>query len=570
MSNQLSFDAVVGQPKAKLALRLLAVDPTIGGVLLVGPPGSAKTTLARGLSKLLGPAAPFVEIPLGATEDRVKGSIDVGSVLGSGEVRVQDGLLAMAHGGVLYIDEINLLADHIVDLILDAAATGVNRVERDAVSVVQPARFSLIGTMNPEEGELRPQLLDRFAMTVQVDPLMDPMDRQLAVRRRLQAELGAEIDRDVDVAGRLVIEQARARLMEVALDAQLEGIARRCAELGIGSLRADVAIAKAARANAALAGKSCVEEADIETVMELIVQHRQRQEPSPRQTTPRSAPDESPQREQDSRVEEPEVKDGTTGAAADGGRSNEGAGDDSGEQSQASFGERLASLTRKAGSTEGQGAEVARHHEVTQPGTFSLTRTIVARLGRGGTGGLVDEDLRYLEVERALKRCVIFVVDVSASVAGREAIALMTEAIEQLLGTAYRERAQVAVVSFGGETAQVSLRPTRSLEVARARLLGLERAGRTPLARGLAAGRDLALDLRRRGTEPLVVVLTDARPNEVGTDDPFTAALDEARRLAKGQLDAVIVDLESNSFRLGFGEQLAQAAGALYVQAQAS
>ncbi|WP_298212389.1 AAA family ATPase [Ferrimicrobium sp.] len=573
MSSQLAFDAVVGQSKAKLALRLLAVDPTIGGVLLVGPPGSAKTTLARGLAKLLGAAAPFIEIPLGSTEDRVKGSIDVASVLAGGEVRVQNGLLAMAHGGVLYIDEINLLADHVVDLILDAAATGVNRVERDAVSVVQPARFSLIGTMNPEEGELRPQLLDRFAMTVQVDPLMDPNDRQLALRRRLDAELDREVDLNADAIAGVAIDEARAHLMEVALEAQLEGIARRCAELGIGSLRADVAVAKAARANAALSGRNWVEESDVDCVMELIVGHRQRLEPPSGQPRSRPGPDEPPNRQEEQQGDQPDTGADNTDVSSHGsgyGGSDGSIRDLPEEPSQANFGERLASLTRRKGNVEGQGAEVARHHEVVKSGAFSLTRTIVARLGRSGPGGLSPEDVRYLEIERAQKRCVIFVVDVSASVAGREATALVIEAIEQLLGTAYRERAQVAVVSFGGETAQVSLRPTRSLEVARTRLLGLERAGRTPLARGLAAGRDLALDLRRRGTEPLLVVLTDARPNEVGIDDPFAAALDQARRLAKGGLEVVIVDLESNTFRLGFAEQLAQAANALYVQAQAS
>jgi len=599
MTNELPFSHVVGQPRAQLALQLLAIDPTIGGVLLVGPPGSAKTTLARGLTGLLGEGAPFVEIPLGATEDRVKGSIDVASVLADGEVRIHDGLLSAANGGVLYIDEINLLADHLVDLILDAAATGINRVERDTLSVVQPARFSLIGTMNPEEGELRPQLLDRFAMVVSVDPLMEPESRHLALVRRLGVELGADETGDVlghDALGHReneamlaqTISDARRRLANVEVISQLSQIARLCSELGIGSLRTDLAIAKAARANAALMGRDQVTDDDISAVAELITSHRQRHAPRPGATTGSSAKDPStktsPEREGH---DSPASDDSSTPPASDRGEvsvqdSDAGSGrDEQADQTydadqpmdgtdNQSFSDHLSSFSRRAPSVTGQGAEVSRHRETSVGGTFSLSRTVVARLGRGGEDGLTSQDLRYVAIERAPKRCVIFVVDVSASVAGREAMDLVNEAIEGLLGTAYRERAQVAVVSFGGETAEVSLRPTRSLEVARSRLLGLKRSGRTPLSRGLQVGRGLALDLRRRGTEPLVVVLTDARPNEVDVGDPFVAALGEAERYAVEALEMVVVDLESNSFRLGFAEQLAEIAGALYVQAQAS
>ena len=153
------ISALVGLDELVLALLLVAVDPAIGGVLLRGDKGSAKPTAARGLASLLPDGAPFVEIPLGATEDRVVGSVDVAAILAEGEHRFQAGLLAAAHGGVLYVDEVNLLADHLVDVLLDAAATGVNRVERDGVSHAHPSRFVLIGSMNPEEGELRPQLL---------------------------------------------------------------------------------------------------------------------------------------------------------------------------------------------------------------------------------------------------------------------------------------------------------------------------------------------------------------------------------------------------------------------------
>ena len=156
------FSAVVGQEQLRLALLLNAVDPSIGGVLLRGEKGSAKSTLARGVAAILPGRAPFVELPVGSSEDRLVGSIDLRAALISGERRFVPGLLAASHGGVLYVDEVNLLPDHLVDVLLDVAASGVNRVEREGVSQAHPARFVLLGSMNPEEGELRPQLLDRF------------------------------------------------------------------------------------------------------------------------------------------------------------------------------------------------------------------------------------------------------------------------------------------------------------------------------------------------------------------------------------------------------------------------
>ncbi len=187
------FSAVVGHDDAKLALLLAAIDPAIGGVLLRGQKGSAKTTLARGLAALLPGDAPFVDLPLGATEDRLVGTLDLGAVLTGEGRRFEPGLLAAAHGGVLYVDEVNLLPDHLVDVLLDVAASGVNRVEREGISHEHAARFVLIGSMNPEEGELRPQLLDRFGLAVDLTTSLEPRDRAEAVRRRL--------DFDADPAG---------------------------------------------------------------------------------------------------------------------------------------------------------------------------------------------------------------------------------------------------------------------------------------------------------------------------------------------------------------------------------
>lgn len=279
-SDFLPFSAVVGQDEAKLALILTAVDRRIGGVLLRGDKGSAKSTLARGLAALLPGEAPFVELPLGATEDRVVGSIDLAAALTGGERRFDAGLLHAADGGILYVDEINLLPDHLVDVLLDVAASGVNRVEREGVSHSHTSRFVLIGSMNPEEGDLRPQLLDRFGLAVDVHTPAAGDERTAALRRRLRFDA----DRDAVVAD--VAEQERAVATKLAItrpallpDAILEAVAGICAAAGAEGLRADLTICRAAAALAGWEGRAETAAADVRRVAPLALAHRARRDP---------------------------------------------------------------------------------------------------------------------------------------------------------------------------------------------------------------------------------------------------------------------------------------------------
>ncbi|WP_308164599.1 VWA domain-containing protein [Nonomuraea sediminis] len=312
------FSAVVGLADLKLALLLNAVSPRVGGVLVRGEKGTAKSTVVRALAAQLpavrvvpgcrfacDPAAPdprcpdgphepggaglarpaaLVELPVGATEDRLAGSLDVERALTEGVKAFEPGLLAAAHRGVLYVDEVNLLHDHLVDLLLDAAALGICYVERDSVSVRHAARFLLVGTMNPEEGELRPQLLDRFGLTVEVRASRDPGERAEVVRRRLAFDADPEgfADRwaaeEAALAAR--IAQARARVPEVRLpDARLRQIAAVCAAFEVDGLRADLVTANAAIAHAAWQGRDAVTVADVRAAARLSLPHRRRRDP---------------------------------------------------------------------------------------------------------------------------------------------------------------------------------------------------------------------------------------------------------------------------------------------------
>ncbi|MDH0301814.1 MULTISPECIES: AAA family ATPase [unclassified Pseudomonas] len=277
---QFPLAAVVGADDLKLALCLAAIDPKIGGVLIEGPRGMAKSTLARGLADLLGDG-PFVTLPLGATEERLVGTLDLDAALGLGQARFSPGVLAHADGGVLYVDEVNLLPDPLVDLLLDVAASGTNRVERDGISHRHPARFVLIGTMNPEEGELRPQLLDRFGLNVALEGLPAPDARQQIIRRRLAfdtdpAAFCAQWATE-QAALRERCRVARERLASIVLDDRaLAWITERCFAAGVDGVRADLVWLRAARAHAAWRGNAVIEEADVEAVAEFALRHRRR------------------------------------------------------------------------------------------------------------------------------------------------------------------------------------------------------------------------------------------------------------------------------------------------------
>ncbi|MEN9890437.1 MAG: hypothetical protein RLY78_732 [Pseudomonadota bacterium] len=284
MNAAFPFTALVGQPLLQRALLLTAIDPAIGGVLVSGPRGTAKSTAARALAALR-PGTPFVNLPLAASLEQLVGTLDLEDALREQRVRLRPGLLARADGGVLYVDEVNLLPDSLIDAMLDAAASGVHTVERDGLSQRQASRFVLVGTMNPEEGELRPQLLDRFGLMVTLDNPRDAATREAIVRARLafDADPAAFVHAHAEAGQRLADALTRARARLAALDWSTEVIAcaaRRAMAAAVDGVRADLVMLRAARALAALDEAPAVRPAHVDAVAELALAHRRAADPA--------------------------------------------------------------------------------------------------------------------------------------------------------------------------------------------------------------------------------------------------------------------------------------------------
>ncbi|WP_175688110.1 ATP-binding protein [Burkholderia anthina] len=272
------FTALVAQQPLQQALLLAAIDPSLGGVLVSGPRGTAKSTAARALAELL-PEGEFVTLPLSASDEQVTGTLDLAHALAEHGVRFRPGLLARAHRGVLYVDEVNLLADALVDTLLDVAASGVNVVERDGVSHAHDARFVLVGTMNPEEGELRPQLLDRFGLMVELENCFDAAQRERIVKARLAFDLdpdafGARHASAQHALGDR-IRAARARLATLDFDDAVHArVSALCIDAAVDGLRADLVMLRAARALAALEQADAVTVSHVEHVADAVLRHR--------------------------------------------------------------------------------------------------------------------------------------------------------------------------------------------------------------------------------------------------------------------------------------------------------
>ena len=410
------FTAVVGQDEAKLALLLNALDPKIGGVLLRGEKGSAKSTLARGLASLLPGEAPFVELPVGATEDRVVGTLDIEGALGEGTRRFQPGLLAAAHGGVLYVDEVNLLPDHLVDVLLDVAASGINTVEREGISERHPSQFVLVGSMNPEEGELRPQLLDRFGLAVDVKASTDADERAEAVRRRLAF--------DADPT------KFATAFDETELADRLDGVGPAALpSVGAEGLRADLVICRAAAALAGWEGRDEAAVEDVRRVAALALAHRRRRTPF-----------EEPGISQD---EVDEAIDGDGGD--DGGAARDRTADSDDPPA------RVVALDGVGGQTSGRrstvrgtrGRLVGDRVPDGPVASLAVGATVRAAAARGAAAVEV-EDVREAVREQKAGNLVVLAVDASGSMGVERRMEAVKGAVVGLLLDAYQRRDRVA------------------------------------------------------------------------------------------------------------------------------
>ncbi len=560
MTRPFPFSAVIGQERLKLALLLCAIDPAVGGVLVRGPRGVAKTTLARAFSELL--SGRFVELPLGATEERVAGSIDLGKALGSGEVQFSPGLLARAHEGVLYVDEVNLLPDALVDLLLDAAASGTNVIERDGISHAHPARFVLIGTMNPEEGELRPQLVDRFGLSVSADAVSAPEERVRIVERRLAFERDPDAFAAQYESERRALAERCARARGLAPQLPFEGpgaarVAELCHAAGVDGVRADLAMLRAARAHAAWHGRDAILEADVDAVAELALAHRRRAgrgsaggSPAPRE------PSEPPAQAGPGRRTSAAKASSSPPAASAPASTGSSVGDRGALPAVPVRAREMGALPAWwFGAEQGQRERAPalsprrrrRGAQLVRPGAIDWFRTLLAA-PRSRAGGVQRRP-------RRLRREGLWIVtlDCSASMLQSGAAAVAKGIAGAIAAQAIRCGAQLALISFGGTGAR------RAGAEAPVESIGaLAVGGGTPLRRALelAIESERAAAAARAALESRCFLLTDGRSRE-NVDD-----------LGARSGALLVVDCELGPVRLERARQLAAKLGGAYTHAE--
>ena len=652
------FTAIVGQVAMKRALLLNAVNPKIGGVLVRGKKGTAKSTAVRSLASLLPEVTvvqgcpyncspderqglcsrcepandsvqtvvrqiPIVDLPVGATEDRLVGSLDIEEAIKTGNRVFEPGLIAATHRGILYIDEVNLLNDHLVDILLDAAAMGRNYVEREGISITHRSEFILVGTMNPEEGDLRPQLLDRFGLAVEVDGRFSLEERQEVVKRRIAYEADPQAFMALWQGSE---EEERARVLRsqnllpnvVVSDDIIQLITSICAEYDVDGMRGDIVMYKTAATIAAYENRTEVNAEDVREAANLALLHRQRRQPfqqpnlatdqldamvddfqsQDRQREPRDSSQNDHQGEGDSEPSDlttPELEPEEPGTEPDAEPDDPGPSSLGGEQ-QFEVGDPFSvrPLNLKPPDQRSRRALGRRNVTITDS---SAGRYVGSRMPKGKASGLaLDATLRAAAPHQVERRAasgsqiavliepwdirdkvresksgslVLFLVDASGSMGAQRRMVAVKGAIMSLLLDAYQRRDRVGMISFRGTSASLVLPPTNSVDLAQIHLQEMPTGGRTPLSAGLFKALEVIETerIKDRDVLPLLVLLSDGRGNvALGQDSPLDEAYAAAGIIGDDKVPSVVVDTESGFIRLGMVQPVAEAMGAQYLK----
>ena len=652
------FTAIVGQVAMKRALLLNVVNPKIGGVLVRGKKGTAKSTAVRSLASLLPEVTvvqgcpyncspeerqglcsrcepandsaqtvvrkiPIVDLPVGATEDRLVGSLDIEEAIKTGNRVFEPGLIAATHRGILYIDEVNLLNDHLVDILLDAAAMGRNYVEREGISITHRSDFILVGTMNPEEGDLRPQLLDRFGLAVEVDGRFSPEERQEVVKRRIAYEADPQ---EFMARWQKAEEEERTRVLRsqevltnvVVSDDILALITSICAEYDVDGMRGDIVMYKTAATIAAYENRTEVNAEAVREAANLALPHRQRRQPfqqpnlatdqldsmvddfqsQDRQREHQDTSQNQDQGEGDSEPSDlstPDLEPKEPDTEPDTEPDDLGPSSWGGEQ-QFEVGDPFSvrPLNLKPPDQRSRRALGRRNVTITDS---SAGRYVRSRMPEGKASGLaLDATLRTAAPHQVERRAdsdspiavliepwdirdkvresksgslVLFVVDASGSMGAQRRMVAVKGAIMSLLLDAYQRRDRVGMISFRGTNASLILPPTNSVDLAQVHLQEMPTGGRTPLSAGLFKALEIIETerIKDRDVLPLLVLLSDGRGNvALGQDSPLDEAYTAAGIIGDDKIPSVVVDTESGFIKLGMVQSVAEAMGAQYLK----
>lgn len=617
--NLFPFAAICGMEKAKEAILLTLVNPFAGGLLLSGEKGTGKSTLVRSARELVD--APWVEIPISITEDRLFGSIDTEEAIRSGHKKLLPGLIDEADQGIIYIDDVNLLRDDLLSAVLNIREAGSYRLERDGLSEERQTSFTVLAVMNPESGTLSASSLDQFGLFAEADPSYDDETRLEIIRRVLDFEkdglaFRAKWQEETD-ALKKKIRDARAALSLVEVSsAMIQLAAVYTLKAHVAGHRADIYLIEAARAKAALEGRKYVLPKDLEKAAEFVLPHRMRkaeeQQAEPAEEMPQEHPEEDnkPQQEeeqqtpQDNEFSHPPEAQPPQMDTEDADDSNHEQNEDNAQMSnpRGQSRERIddadlhvnlppmwiePSKDRKPKKGSGkrsltmtdlmQGRYVRAEIPKAKTSDIAFDATLraaapyqKARPSNGCAVVIRKDDLRSKIREKRTGNIFLFVVDASGSMGARERMKTVKGVIFKILLDAYQKRDRVGMVAFRKNQAEVLLPVTRSVDFAQKKLASMPTGGKTPLAKGLLKAEDVLDMLYRQDAnqDPVMILITDGRatsPLNKGTN-PVTDALEEAKRIGRRNIPVAVIDTESGFIKLGLAKKLAKAMGASYFQ----